>query len=310
MKICGKDIRIEGTLIRTARLDGDKYIFLDDPEAMMAGLQNCGTRVDLFTFMQRLPETSPKYPYPWELDNLAVLPISTFDEWWVKQIDNKTRNMVRKSERKGLRTEEIPFNDALVHGISTIYNESPVRQGKRFPHFGKDFQTVRREEATFLDSSIFIGAFFNSELVGFAKLVCDETRTQAGLLNIMSMIRHRDKAPTNALIAQAVRACAERYIHYLVYSSFTYAKKKTSSLSDFKERNGFKQVDLPRYYVSLTRLGGVAFRLGWHRRLVERLPEPLVARARELRDAWYSRKLQNALEPVRPIMEHPDSTET
>jgi hypothetical protein len=155
---------------------------------------------------------------------------------------------------------------------------------------------VRREEATFLDSSIFIGAFFRSELVGFAKLVCDETRTQAGLMNIISMIRHRDKAAANALIVQAVRTCADRGIRYLVYSNFAYGKKQTSSLSHFKERNGFKRVDLPRYYVPLTLLGQVAFRLGLHHRLVDRLPEPFVARARELRDAWYGRKIQDVLE--------------
>jgi hypothetical protein len=114
-------------------------------------------------------------------------------------------------------------------------------------------------------------------------------------MNIISMIRHRDKAPANALIAQSVRACAERGIGYLVYSNFAYGKKKTSSLSDFKERNGFRQVDLPRYYVPLTRLGAVAFRLGLHHPLVERLPEPFIARARELRGVWYSRRLQNVL---------------
>lgn len=298
MMICGKDIRIDGTLIRIARLDADKYQFVDDPQAVLKGLQSCGTRVDLFTFLQRLPEASAKYSYPWEWDNLAVLPVSTFEDWWNDQLGFKGRNKAKQAEKKGVVLREVPFDDSLVHGIWTIYNESPVRQGRRFPHFGKDFKTVRREEATFPDSSIFIGAFFNGELIGFAKLVCDETRTQAGLLNILSMIRHRDKAPANALIAQAVRTCAERRIRYLVYSSFAYGKKKTSSLSEFKERNGFKQVDLPRYYVSLTRRGAVAFRLGLHRRLVDRLPEPLVARARELRDAWYSRRYKICWSPL------------
>ena len=79
MKICGKDIKVQGRLLRIARLDAEKYLFLDDPEAVLDGLRKSGIRIDLFTFMQRLPETSPKYAYPMEWDNLAALPVSTFD---------------------------------------------------------------------------------------------------------------------------------------------------------------------------------------------------------------------------------------
>ena len=81
-------------------------------------------------------------------------------------------------------------------------------------------------------------------------------------MNIVSMVRHRDMAPTNALVAQAVRSCAERGIPYLVYSKFAYGKKQRSSLSDFKERNGFQRIDVPRYYVPLTRTGWLARSLG------------------------------------------------
>lgn len=289
MNICGREIQVQGRLIRTAKLDGDKYVFLDDPEQLLDGLRKSKVRVDLFTFMQRLPETTPNYPYPMEWDNLAVLPVSTFEHWWKRQLDNKTRNMVRKAEKNGISVREVPFDDALVKGIWEIYNESPIRQGKRFPHYGEDIATVRWKEATFLDSSIFIGAFLEDSLVGFAKLVPDETRTQAGLMDVISMIRHRDKAPQNALIARAVRACADRGIRYLVYSNFAYGKKQRDSLSDFKSRNAFHRVELPRYYIPLTRVGQAALRLGLHRGFAQRVPENLAAKLRELRTAWYNR---------------------
>src|SRR5438046_2589906 len=147
--------------------------------------------------MQRLPETSPKYRYPLEWDNLAVLPVSTFEQWWTQQIDNKTRNMARKAEKKGVSLREVPFDDALVHGIWEVYNECPVRQRRPFVHYGKDIETVRREAGTFLDRSFFIGAFLENKMIGFVKLICDETRTQAGLVHILSLIGQRDKAPTN-----------------------------------------------------------------------------------------------------------------
>src|SRR6266566_9017549 len=164
MHVCGKEIKIQGRLIRIARLDADKFQFLDDPEPVLDSLRKSRTRVDLFTFMQKLPETSPKYRYPMEWDNLAALPVSTFDQWWNEQIGFKARNKAKQAEKKGVSLREVPFDDALVRGIWTIYNECPVRQGKPFAHYGKNLETVHREEATYLDSSIFIGAFLGDTL--------------------------------------------------------------------------------------------------------------------------------------------------
>ena len=294
--VCGKEIRIDGRMLRIARLDADKYHFLDDPEPMLDGLRKCGSRIDLFTFLQRLPESKPKFAYPMEMDNLAAISLTTFDQWWNQQIGFKARNKAKQAEKKKVTLREVPFDDDLVRGIWEVYNECPIRQGKPFGHYGKDLETVRKEEATYLDCSIFIGAYLEGKMIGFVKLVYDETRTQAGLMNIVSMVQHRDKAPTNALVAQAVRACTERKISYLVYSNFAYGKKERDTLSDFKERNAFQKMDLPRYYVPLSSMGRVGFRLGLHKKLTDHLPEPLLAKLRELRNGWYNRKLQSAPE--------------
>lgn len=271
-------------------------MFLDDPEPVIGGLRKLDSRVDILTFMQRLPDTSPKHPYPMEMDNLAVLPISTFEDWWTKTIGFKARNKAKQATKKGATLREVPFSEELVRGIWKIYNESPIRQGRKFPHYGKDFETVYREEATYLENSIFIGAFLENQLIGFVKLLIDETRIQAGLLNIVSLISQRDLAPSNALISQAVRSCAERKIPYLVYSNFAYGKRERDSLSDFKERNGFERVDLPRYFVPLSPLGHIALRLGLHKKLLDRLPAPLAVKLRNLRKEWYKRKLNSATE--------------
>jgi hypothetical protein len=292
LKICGRDINIRGRLLRVATIEGDKYRFLDDPRAVVEGLRNCGTRIDLFTFMQRLSETTPKYSYPMEWDNFAALPISTFDHWWTKALGFKGRNKAKQAEKKGIKVREIPFDDVLIKGIWRIYNETPIRQGKRFPHYGMALEKVRPYAGTFLDSSVFIGAFFEEVLVGFVKLTVDETQSQAGLMHIVSMIEHRDKAPNNALVAQAVKSCADRHIPNLVYSNFAYGNKLRDSLSDFKERNGFQRVNVPRYYVPMTRIGNFAFRMGMHHKLIDRLPEPLIEKLRNYRADWYSHKLQ------------------
>jgi hypothetical protein len=229
-----------------------------------------------------------------EWDNLAVLPITTFDHWWTDVLGFKGRNKAKQAEKKGVKVREIPFDDVLIHGIWQIYNETPIRQGKRFPHYGMPLEDVRPYAGTFPDNSVFIGAFFENDLIGFAKLTIDESGTQAGLMHIVSTIHHRDKAPTNALIAQAVKSCAERHVPYLVYSNFAYGNKQRDSLSDFKERNGFQRIDVPRYYVPMTRIGDLAFRLGMHHKLIERLPEPLIEKLRNYRAGWYSRKMQSS----------------
>jgi hypothetical protein len=299
IRVCGKEIKVEGRLIRIACLEGDKYEFVNNPEAILEGLRKSAMRIDLFTFLQELPESLQalsegvtRYRYPMEWDNLAVLPVSTFENWQMHQIRSEARNRTRQAGKKGVVVREVRFDDALVRGIWEIYNECPVRQGRPFSHYGKNIETVRKEEATYLDHSIFIGAYLGDKLIGFVKLVTDETRRQANLMNILSTIQHRDKAPTNALIAQAVKSCAEHSIAYLLYQNFSYGKKPRDGITKFKEVNGFQRVDLPRYYVPLTALGWAAFRLGLHHRWVEHLPEAIYTRLHELRNAWYSRKLQ------------------
>ena len=290
MQAGGRNIMLSGRAIRTARIDGDQYRFIEDPEPIVAELRRSGRRVDLFTFMQRLPDSAPRYSYPMEWDNLAVIHVKSFDHWWNEQIGFKARNKAKQAEKKGVILREVQFDDSLAQGIVDIYNESPVRQGRAFFNYGKTLETVRRQASTFLESSLFIGAFLEEKLIGFVKLTADETGTQAGLMHIISMIEHRDKAPTNALIARAVRACSERGIRYLVYANFAYGNKKRDSLSDFKERNGFQRINLPRYYIPLNSVGQVALRLGLHRKLSDYVPEAVINTFREYRAAWYKRK--------------------
>ena len=292
MEVFGKTIVTNGRLLRIGLLDGEGYQFLEDPELAMENMQNSGLRIDLFTFVQRLGEDSPdspKYEYSMEIDNLAALPVSTFDNWMKNQVDFKVRNKVRKAEKTGVLVKEVSYEDSFVHGISAIYDETPVRQGKPFWHYKKDIDTVRRMNGTFNDRSIYLGAYFEDSLIGFVKLVMDEKGRQAGLMQIVSMIQHRDKAPTNALIAQAVRSCADRGIPYLWYANFSYGKKQSDSLADFKRHNGFQKVLVPRYYVPLTLVGKAALRMGLQHGLRERIPEPISRTYRKIRGLWYAK---------------------
>jgi hypothetical protein len=296
IKLANTEIRIDGRLLRTARLEADGYQFVDNPDHLLRQLFAAKRRIDLFTFTQRAPESSPKYRYPMEWDNFAAIPISTFQNWWDNQIGFKARNKAKQAEKKGVLLREVQLDDELVKGIHAIYNEHPIRQGRRFRHFGKELQAIHNEESTFADCSAFIGAYFGDRLIGFVKLVWDETRTQAGLMNIISTLGHRDKAPTNALVAHAVRYCADHGIKYLVYSNYEYRRKGQDSVTDFKERNGFQKMDVPRYYVPLTPLGAWAFRLKLHHGVMDFVPEKVLLKVRQWRSSWYAHKLQSAQE--------------
>ncbi len=290
LQLCGKELRVAKRMVRIGYIDGEGYQFLEDPEVAVQTLRESRSGVDLFTFVQKLSDAFPKHNFPMEPDNLAALRISTFSEWLTHQINFKVRNKVRKAEKNGVMVREVPFDDNLIRGIQVVYNETPIRQGRKFGHYGEDLETVRRIKSTFLDRSVFIGAFFEDSLIGFLKLVTNEDATQAGLMHIVSMVQHRDKAPTNALIAQAVRSCADRNIPFLWYANFSYGKKERDSLADFKRYNGFEKIEVPRYYVPLTAKGRIALRLGLHHGLGDWVPEPVAATYRKIRSQWYARK--------------------
>ena len=130
LSVCDRNFKVEGRLVRIARLDGEPYTFLEKPEMALDGLRHSRSRIDLFTFVERLPESVPKYAYPWEWDNLAVLPISSFDTWWRTQIRNKTRNMVRLAEKKGITVREVPFDNVLYRGSPRSTTKPPcVKEG-------------------------------------------------------------------------------------------------------------------------------------------------------------------------------------
>jgi hypothetical protein len=121
LEVCGKEIRERGMLIRTAFLEGEGFAFLEDPQGALEALRK-SRRFDLFTFKQRLSDLSPKYDYPMELDNMAVVRVSTFDDWMTNQINFKVRNKIRKSEKNGVVVRELLFDDDLLRGIQGVYN--------------------------------------------------------------------------------------------------------------------------------------------------------------------------------------------
>jgi hypothetical protein len=285
MEIDGRGIMIEGKVLQIARphasLQEEWFEDVENPEILINALQRTKRCPDILTFWQRLPDTEPKYSYYMERDPVAALPIKSYSFWWEKQISAAARNKVRKAQRKGLVVRLTRFDDELVQGMTSIFNETPVRQGRRFLHYGKDFEAVKREFSRFLFREEIFGAYLGEELVGFTMLAYAENYAYLG--QIISKIAHRDLAPNNALLAKAVERCAERGIPYLVYALWL-----DDSLGDFKRSNGFQKFDLPRYFVPITQKGRIALKLGLHRGLKESLPDAIKEPLKDLRKHWLS----------------------
>jgi hypothetical protein len=281
-------LAITGKVFRIARLRDEPYECIETPQNFVEKLKQSDVRADLFTFMQQISESKPKHPFHVEWERLAILPVTTYDDWWKRQINDKTRNMVRKAQKSGVEIRLVQFNDDLIHGIREIYNEAPIRQGKPFKHYGKDFAAIGKDHATFSERSDFIGAFCGQELVGFAKLV--HGKNVASLMQIISKISARDKAPTNALIAKSVELCAERNIPYLHYGIWSIG-----GLGAFKKSHAFISSAIPRYFVPLNLKGRLMLQLKLHRKITDYLPEQWLARMThyrgKLQAARYRRKV-------------------
>ena len=280
MEIDGKEIKIEGRMTRIACLDQQWFEDVDKPEMLVDALRKTEPVPDILTFWQRLPETKPKYSYKMEPDSIAALPITSYSNWWDKQIDGAARNKVRKAQKRGVVVKATEFDDTFVQGITSIFNETPIRQGRRFLHYGKDFETVKRQFSRYLFREEILGAYLGEELVGFIMLA--DAGKYAVLGQIISKIGHRDVAPTNALLAKAVERCAEKDIPHLAYAYWL-----DDGLGEFKRSNGFQKFDLPRYFVPITRKGELALNLGLHRGWKAALPNPIKSPLKKLRKFWH-----------------------
>lgn len=281
--LAGKEISVSGEFLKVARLQEQWYEDLEDPKGLVKALLENNVVADLLTFWQRVPHSEPLFDFPFEWEDVAVLRVQTYEHWWKNQIKSQMRNIIRRSEKRGLVVREAEFDDEFVNGMTGIFNETPVRQGRRFWHYGKDVETVKKEFSRYLFREDLIGAYYEDSLVGFVMLANAGSYAITG--QIISKIEHRDKWPNNALIAKSVEICARKKIPYLAYS---YWDK--SSLTEFKRRNGFEKLSLPRYFIPLSNRGKIALKLRLHHGIRGVLPENVLEFLKTLRRTWYLRR--------------------
>jgi hypothetical protein len=228
-------------------------------------------KVDLFTFVHRNFLHKSSYnamsPFPNDVENLAILKITSYDNWWKNTLKKKERQSVNKAEKSGIRVEKVEINDGFLKDLQKIHNETQLREGRRYRYYGKSLQSLR---AGFHDTNDVFGAYLDGKLVAVLGIAYGDRA--AMFRQFTSSLVYRDKCPNNLLIAEAVRKCNERNIPFLVYGNhYGYIP----SLDRFREHQGFRKFSIRRYYVPLTTRGKLAVELGIHRNVYYSLPPAL-----------------------------------
>jgi hypothetical protein len=284
LSISGVCILVLGRWLKTAVIKDEEWlpgITVIDPKVVLSELEEDRHGADLFTFGQKLPGTEPRFPYHIEWTNVAAIPIKTYEDWWTNGATQVTRKNIRRAARKGITVKNVEFNDDLIGNIVKLNNSALYRQQHRFGHYGKSFEAVKKDYSDFIDRSEYLGAYYQSELVGLLRII--HMGEIASIMQLLCMPQHYDKRPANALISGAVERCAEKEIRYLTYGRFIYGVNTKAPLKEFKRRNGFQMISLPSYYIPLTFKGRMAVKLNLHMGIKNFVPKPFMKVALDVR---------------------------
>ena len=290
MQIDGRVVAVTGRFPRVACVKDEEWYDggrIDDLAGFRRAISASGLRADVLTVGGDLETKREVAGAVREPDNVAVIDTSDFKAWW-QGLPQEARKNTRRAAKRGVRVEIVDYTDDLVRGIKAIYDEAPIRQGRRFWHYGKDIETVRRENGTYLERSVFLGAFVDDQLIGFMKWV--RVGDLARIMQILCLNSHQDKRPIIALIAKAAEVCHQQGSRYLVYGKYTYGNKDDSSITEFKRRLGFRQLDFIRCLLPLNLRGQIALQLGLHRGLIGLLPGRLLQHLIRWRSWWLMRR--------------------
>lgn len=307
LSVNGDSVIITGRLFKTAAIHDEEWSEkeIDHPEFYIEALKRSrseGVKADVFTFTQKPSTSTPRYSYPLEWDSVAVVRLTSFQDWW-RGLPQETRKNVRRSQKRGVVVKVKEFGDDLIKGIADVNNDSPVRQGRRYTHYGKSVDEVRRDHSAFVDRSDFICAYFDNQMIGFLKMVY--RGDVASILQLTPKASHHDKRPANAMFAKAIELCETRKVSFLTYGMFHYGKKRNNPITEFKVRNGFGELLVPRYYVPLTWRGRLFVGLKLHRGALGILPGSIIEVAVAARAKWY--RFRQLMSRCSSMLERPNS---
>jgi hypothetical protein len=290
MEVNGDKLAARGKWLTIAYVRGEEMREegIGAPDPYLAALKRDAQgilKADIFSFTQKLPTTTATYPYPLEWESIAAIRLTSHAKWW-EALPQETRKNVRRAHKRGVVVSVKEFNDDLIEGIRAVNNDSPVRQGRRNAYYGLSHEETRARYGEFVGRCDFLCAYSGQEMVGFLHLVY--RGDVAAVLNLTAKPSHSDKRPANALMAEAVELCAARGVSHITYGLYNYGNKRDSSLKEFKIRNGFEEILVPRYYVPITCWGKLCIKAKVHRGLIGILPPAVIAAGLRMRSLWHA----------------------
>lgn len=272
-------------MLRAAFVKDEDFVAPSDlphPEDVVSAVTKSKLKVDVVVVGQDFRRPQPLYEnLSHEIDNVAGIELAGYEEW-LKGLSQSTRRNVRLAERRGVEIRVSDYSEEFASGIKGVDDECSVRQGRPFWHYGKPLTAVFQENGTYRDSSDFIGAYYDGEMIGFIKVV--NVGGLSRIMQILGMTTHFDKKPMFALVAKAVELACAREATHLTYCKYEYDGQPDSTIAEFKRRLSFEKYEYPLYVVPVNAKGRLGVRMGAHKGLGALLPQPVIDRARRLRE--------------------------
>ena len=125
--------------------------YIKDPKPYIHAINN-KRMADIFSFLGKIDDSDSKSYNIFtdennvhiEHDFLAAIRIKTYDDWLRCDIKKQTRKRIKKSKKIGISVKRVDLDSNLIEDITKIFNETPVRQGRKFWHYGKDFEQSQK----------------------------------------------------------------------------------------------------------------------------------------------------------------------
>ena len=148
VEIGGQTFSVKRGLLTVVTLEDEWFNEVRDPAAVIDALRRrsrAGAPICLLS-VSGCRTSEPRFPYRRECESIAAVAIRDLRPL-VGRIRSSARRAIR-SARAGKWAStcaSAPYDDEFVRGMTAIFNETPIRQGRRFWHYGKDFETVKRQ---------------------------------------------------------------------------------------------------------------------------------------------------------------------